>query len=185
MYSIPNLLMIGGNSRNAGKTTLACRIISRLSQDHEVIGLKVTSIRPGEDDLHGDHSEDGCSDYEIIEEWNPSTQKDTSLMLQSGAIRVFYIRTTSGFLVKAVKEFFNLYVSSQPVICESRSLREYIVPGLFVMMMRLPAVGKAKDVSHFLEKADKIFIFDNDNFVIDHFIINLIYENQKFHLLGK
>jgi hypothetical protein len=168
--------MIGGNSRNAGKTTLACKIISKLSQSHEVIGLKVTSIRPGEENLHGDHSEDELADFEIHEEIDPASHKDTSLMLRAGASRVYYIRTSTECSEVAVKEFFKLHVSDQAVICESRSLRDFIIPGIFIMMLRIPAEGKKKEIENYLSMADKVFTFEDISPDYNNFIDNLSYD---------
>ena len=39
---IPHLLLIAGNGRNVGKTTLACKIIAQFARETEVIGLKIT-----------------------------------------------------------------------------------------------------------------------------------------------
>lgn len=183
MHTIPNMLMIGGNSRNAGKTTLACRIISKLAETEKVIAFKVTSIRPGEDDKHGTHSnEDSFHGYSIIEELNPDLAKDTSKMLKAGASRVFYIRAEDEFVEKAMLDFLNQYNSSQPLICESRSLRNKFIPGLFLMMIRIPAVGTEKDVSGFLEKADKVFNFNENVEMNNKFVDNLNFNNGKFLL---
>jgi len=38
----PNILLVSGNGRNSGKTTLACKIIERFSKDHEITGLKIS-----------------------------------------------------------------------------------------------------------------------------------------------
>jgi hypothetical protein len=84
MLEIPNMVMIGGNSRNAGKTTLACNIIRKLSSTNKVTALKVTSIRPGESGMHGNHSDENFSGYSITEEFNRDLLKDTSAMLKAG-----------------------------------------------------------------------------------------------------
>ena len=74
----------------------------------------------------------------IMEEANEDSTKDTSLMLQAGAHKVVYIRATDGYLQKAFEEFCAKYDHGQPLVCESRGLRDVVVPGIFVMMMRLP-----------------------------------------------
>jgi len=180
MLEIPNLLMIGGNSRNAGKTTLACNIIRKLSLSHEVTALKVTSIRPGESDKHGNHSEAAFSGFSITEELNRESHKDTSAMLQAGASRVFYIRTEDSFAARAIQSFLATYNFGQPLVCESRSLRQVLVPGLFLMMIRDVAPANAKDISDYIRLADKLFAFDFDQLVLHDFIDRLYFENGKF-----
>ena len=174
------MVMIGGNSRDSGKTTMACRIINKLSNSNEIIGLKVTSIRPDEADLHGNHTEDASSIFNIIEELDPGSHKDTSKMLHAGATRVYYIRVADSCLEEAILYFLKNYVKNQIIVCESRSLREIVVPGLYLMMMRLPAPIKAKDVSMFLSKADKVFYFGEDQSETIQYAANLVFLKEKF-----
>lgn len=156
MFEIPNMVMIGSNSRNAGKTTLACNLIKSWSSTHRVVGLKVTSIRPGEADKHGTHLEDASSDFSITEELDSESYKDTSLMLKAGAHKVYYIRSSDNLLEKAFKSFLILEPHKPVFVCESRNLRKVVNPGIMIMMMRFPAFGKEKDVSEYLVLADII-----------------------------
>ncbi len=180
MFTISEMVMIGGNSRNSGKTTMACCIISKLAPTQEVIGLKVTSIRPGEEGFHGTHLEELNDDFSILEELNADSHKDTSKMLRAGAAHVYYIRVAETHIEKALIHFMSRYIKKQIVICESRSLREFVNPGLFLVMIRIPAIGKAKDISKFLGKADKVFHFGEDLSEIKKFADNLIYKDDKF-----
>ncbi len=177
--------MIGGNSRNAGKTTLACGIISKLAATHDTIGLKVTSIRPGEEGLHGAHDEDYLSDFEVIEELDAGTHKDTSKMLRAGAGHVFYLRVSDSYAEKAIVFFLKNFVNNQLIVCESRSLRNIVAPGLFVMMVRNPAVGEPKDVATYLDKADFIFNFAAQHQEIEEFYYNLHFKEDQFSFLKK
>jgi hypothetical protein len=180
MLEIPNMVMIGGNSRNAGKTTLACNIIRKLSSTNEVTALKVTSIRPGESDMHGNHSDENFSGYSITEEFNRDLLKDTSAMLKAGASRVFYIRAEDTFAEQAIHSFLADYNFNQPLVCESRSLRRVLIPGLFLIMMRNPAPGSAKDISEYIGQADKVFTFGNEQLALNNFIDKLYFKNGKF-----
>lgn len=157
MFTSLNMLMIGSNSRNAGKTTLACKAISKWSNTHRVIGLKVTSIRQGESKMHGTHSETDLQGFSIIEENQLLLQKDTSLMLAAGADKVYYIRTTDDNLSNAYAAFLELEPGNPIIVSESRNLRTIVKPGALVMLMRIPPFGNAKDVSEYLNCADKIF----------------------------
>jgi len=181
MLSIPNMVLIGGNSRNSGKTTMACNIISALSATHEIIGLKVTAIRPGEDEFHGNHDVVESADFSVFEELNATTPKDTSNMLRAGAHRVFYIRVNEKFIEKALLHFLSTYINKQIIVCESRSLRRFVHPGLFLMMMRLPEEGKTKkDMDTFLSLADKVFYFDENQDVKNQFVSRLHFANGRF-----
>jgi len=175
------MVMIGGNSRNSGKTTLACGIISKLSATHDIIGLKVTSIRPGEEGLHGAHAKNDLSDFEVMEELDAGSPKDTSKMLRAGAKQVFYLRVSDFYVEKAIVLFLKNFVNNQLIVCESRSLRNIIAPGLFLMMVRNPAVGEPKDVATFLDKADFIFNFAAQQQEIEEFYYNLRFKEDQFN----
>lgn len=180
MLTIPEMVMIGGNSRNSGKTTIACSIIRKLATNHEVIGLKVTSVRPGEENLHGSHDEGIPANFSIFEEKITESHKDTSKMLKAGATHVYYIQVADTNIEEAISYFLTRHIKKQLIVCESRSLREIVTPGLFLMMMKLPAPGIAKDVSFFLPKADKVFYFDEDKTESDQFAANLYFQNGIF-----
>ncbi|MDO9257423.1 MAG: hypothetical protein Q7U54_18025 [Bacteroidales bacterium] len=180
MISVPEMVMIGGNSRNSGKTTLACSIIRKLSVNHEVIGLKVTSVKPGEDELHGNHNEDFNGNFTIFEEKNSESHKDTAKMLQAGAAHVYYIRVEENFTKQAIIHFLLSYAKGQLIVCESRSLRSIVNPGLFLIMMRLQVDTKTKDMSEFLGMADKILYFEEGLVEIKQFSDNLKFNNRKF-----
>ena len=105
MLSIPNMVLIGGNSRNSGKTTMACNIISKLSAAHEIVGLKVTAIRPGEDQFHGNHGVEETTGFSIFEELNASSHKDTSKMLMAGGPHFFFFSTKEKIIKKKTLTF--------------------------------------------------------------------------------
>jgi len=176
---IPGMIMIGGNLRNSGKTSVACSIIKKLSGKQDVIGLKVTSIRPNEVDLHGSHTEDERDVYSILEELNTESEKDTSRMLRAGASRVFYIRVPDENSGEAIADFLSVYVTDQLIVCESRSLRNKIIPGMFIMMMRHHALSNPKPVTEYLLKADHVFNYEEQQFEIQHFIENLHFDKTQ------
>lgn len=182
MITLPEMIMIGGNSRNSGKTTMVCKIITNLAASHNVIGLKVTSVRPGEETKHGSHNEESLADFTIFEELDSESGKDTSRMLRAGASKVFYIRVSENFIEEAVLHFLSKYINKQIVVCESRSLRNIVVPGLFLMMIRTPAQSEDKDVEYYLSKADKVFHFNNSMAVLSKFADEIHLENGKFVL---
>jgi len=182
MLSVPNLFLVGGNSRHSGKTTLACDVIRKFSSNFEVTAFKLTRIHPAEKEMHGNHrSESEFSGYSIMEEADDDSSKDTSLMLQSGAHKVVYVRATDGYLQRAFEEFRAKYDHGQPLVCESRGLRDVVVPGIFVMMMRIPTWGPPKEVDHYLHIADKIFYFDQSRDVQLEWINRLQFKNGQFY----
>lgn len=132
--SLPTMLMIGGSGRNVGKTTLICAIIRKYWPSTSIIGLKVTSIRPGEEDFHGNHEYPLSENFRIFEETDTSSVKDTAKMLKAGARKVYFIQTTDEQMPMAMDAFFKLVDLHSTIICETRSLRHMIKPGIFVLI---------------------------------------------------
>lgn len=131
---IPNLIIIGGSSRNVGKTTLALKLIEKYAATEKITGLKVTSIRPGEETHHGSHENPGLQSFRIIEETVNSSSKDTARMLSAGADKVYYIETPDSKINVAMEMFLATINTGGPIVCESRSLRSAVIPGLFVLL---------------------------------------------------
>lgn len=180
MLCIPNLILIGGNCRNVGKTTLACGLIRKFAQNHEVIGLKVTQTKPDEALLHGNHSHEPKGDFHVLEETSKESSKDTSLMLMAGASKVFYIRAAEGHLEKSFLLFLENLTDNQPIICESRSLRDILIPGLFFMLVGNPLSKTAKDVSTYISKADKVIFTFNHPIDFQEYIENVGFSGSGF-----
>jgi hypothetical protein len=121
------MILIAGNGRNVGKTTFALSIIRHLSKHGDVIGLKTS---PHMHDLNEDLDVfSRTSDYVVAEEKGQST-KDSSLMLQAGAKRVFFIMAKDEFLEQAFSVIAKR-LDQAIVVAESGGLSALIKPGLF------------------------------------------------------
>jgi hypothetical protein len=143
---IPNLLLIAGTGTKSGKTTMACRIIEQFR------ALNITSIKisphfhettPG---LKAIYEETG---YAIYEETNPGSVKDTSRMLHSGASKVYFAKVLDDRLLFVFNLIKDRIPEGAPIVCESPALRNFIDPGVFIIMSS-ETTGKNKDISKFL-----------------------------------
>lgn len=135
MTSMPNLIIIGGSSRNVGKTSLCLDLISRYAPDLEITGLKISAIKPDDTIHHGTH-EIVLKDrnFRIFEEQQNESNKDTARMLKAGAKRAFYIEATEEHMPEAFAGFRKKYKTNGPIISESRSLRNLAIPSLFILI---------------------------------------------------
>lgn len=161
--SIPNLIIIGGSSRNVGKTTLALKLIRKYCETESVIGLKVTSMRPGEESFHGSHKSYNLQQYRIVEETSADIKKDTSRMLQAGAKKVYYIETPDHLLSNALNAIIEKVGRENPIICESRSLRKVVNPGLFVLLKHFDHMMIKPEFRLFEELADYTHIIERNS----------------------
>jgi len=156
---IPNLILIAGTGTKSGKTTIACRIIEQFSN------LNITAIKisphfhettPG---LKIIYKEEG---YVIYEEKNSNSTKDTSRMLNSGALKVYFAKVFDDRLLFVFNKIQNLIPEGTPIICESPALRNFIEPGVFIIMSS-ETTNKQKNISHFLALPHLLFKLEELN----------------------
>ncbi|MBL7905204.1 MAG: hypothetical protein JNL22_09310 [Bacteroidales bacterium] len=131
---LPNLLIIGGASRNVGKTSLILHLIEEYRHSFPVTCIKVTSVRQDEHRFHGNHPDLKGNDFSVKEETSVLGHKDTCRMLNAGADRVFYIETPDHLIGRAFSYFLQQAAPAGPMICESRHLRKVVRPGLFLLL---------------------------------------------------
>jgi hypothetical protein len=134
ILKLPQLLLIAGNGRDSGKTTLACLLIQKFSRDHQIIALKISPhkhrITTG-----GKVISDTDNLY-IAEETDAETGKDSSRMLHAGATRSFFICTTGDQLPVAMNKILELADDQALFVCESGGVRRFVEPGLFFIVDR-------------------------------------------------
>ena len=133
MKNLPNLLLVSGNGRDSGKTSLVCNIIQRCS-DHKITAIKISphfhAPGPGlEMIVQNQH-------YTIAEEKSSLGNKDSSRMLKAGAYKVYYLQVKDDHLKEAFTKLLQIVPPSTPLICESGHLRSIIEPGVFILINR-------------------------------------------------
>ncbi len=152
MKNWENLLVIAGTNRNVGKTTFACKVIEQVSVNYPVTAIKITS-----------HFHASCASCRIIyesdtivitQELSETSPKDSSKMLAAGAKIVYYVQAADEKLNEVISVLEPLMPKNEPIICESAALREFINPGLFVV---LAGDKEAVKNQHLIVQADIYF----------------------------
>jgi len=175
---MPEMLLIAGTGRNSGKTTLACHIIKKTSASIPVVAIKITPhfhqlIKSGNTITERD-------DLIIIEETDPQSGKDSSLMLKAGAILSYFVMAKDEQLKEALQLITNLIPDKTPVVCESGGLRHFVEPGAFFMMDRSDN-NTCKPGAEALKKiADRLITFDGERIDFDFSAIN--YSENKWRI---
>ncbi len=144
MVKIQNLLLVAGTGTKSGKTSLACRIITQF-RDLGITAVKITphfhETTPG---LLARYEEQG---FAIYEETDMNSSKDTSRMLKAGARKVYFAKVLDDRLSEVFEKVMSLIPQGTPVICESPALRDYVEPGVFMIISSL-TTNKQKDIKH-------------------------------------
>jgi len=161
------LILIAGTARNVGKTTLACRFIKEISAQKQVVALKFTSIKKGQEGLHKVH--EIPQTYFIYEEENINSTKDTARMKKAGAIKSYWVVAQEDYVEEAIAMFFSKINSDTYIVAESAILRKYINPRLFIIVDRKEAVNKKKYIQELRPLVD-YWIDDVTTFKLDDII---------------
>ncbi len=172
MRKLKNMLVVGGASRNVGKTELVCGLVRRLGAGREIISLKISGINAGNDPHHGNH-EDKPEKFHLLEETNLDGVKDSSKMLLAGASRSFYLRCKDEYLQEAVYEFLSGVDKDAVIICESISVRKVIEPGLFILIRGEKMESMKKVLGEVMHLVDLTIVSDGKTFDPDPGVIRL------------
>lgn len=171
-FKMSNLLLVAGNGRNVGKTWFTCRVIEHLATFTKVSAIKISShFHPYTEDAVLLKTED----FIIIEE-KRITQKDSSLMLQAGAQKVYFIMAAQAHLAEAFSQL-QPHLPHHAIVCESGGLHQVLNPGLFFFVNR---EGKEIVKTHHLAYTPIQVI--NNGVAIDFNIKKIDYKNGELVL---
>ncbi|MEK6285520.1 MAG: hypothetical protein AABO57_07250 [Acidobacteriota bacterium] len=130
------LVMVGGHTRNLGKTSVVAGIIRALPEFNWT-AVKITQFGHGICSVNGEAC--GCAVSEhlfsITEERRKDTGTDTARFLAAGARRSLWVRTKQGDLAAALPAFREKIEGDEFIIVESNSLRRFITPQLYLQVL--------------------------------------------------
>ena len=157
------LVVVGGHSRNIGKTSVMAGLIAALPELHWT-AIKITQYGHGVCSSEGEACEcapvDPAHPYAISEEVARSTGTDTSRFLAAGARRSYWVRTAIGQLGYAVPAVQRILAGSEHAIVESNSILQFFRPDLYLVVVDF-AVEDFKQTSlAYLDRADALIVID-------------------------
>ena len=156
------LVVVGGHSRNIGKTSVVAGLIRRL-RDRKWAALKITQYGHGVCSNEGKACECAPGDEEhpfaLSEEYEPS-KTDSGRFLAAGADRSFWLRTPAGELPRAADLVHKIVSQNENVIVESNSILELVQPDLFLMVMDFACEDFKSSSLRFLDRADAFLVID-------------------------
>ncbi|HXF40206.1 MAG TPA: hypothetical protein VN687_10885 [Blastocatellia bacterium] len=130
------LVMVGGHTRNIGKTSVVEGII-RAMPELNWTAAKITQFGHGVCSVNGEAC--GCAvsehQFSITEEREPNERTDSARFLAAGARRSLWVRTKQGELVTALPAFKKRIEEDEFVIVESNSLRRFMTPSIYLQVL--------------------------------------------------
>lgn len=155
------LVVVGGHSRNIGKTSVVAGLIRKL-RNRKWTAVKITQYGHGVCSHAGEAC--GCETepdhpFAISEEYEPGTT-DSGRFLAAGAARSFWLRTPMGGLDQAKTTLRKILDQSENVIIESNSVNELVEPDLFLMVLDFSCQDFKPSSLRFMDRADAFLIVD-------------------------
>lgn len=150
-------VVIGGHSRNVGKTSVMAELI-RAHPSFNWTAAKITQYG------HGICSEDGepcgCEPTEhafvLTEETDPAATNDTSRFLGAGARRALWLRVRQGQLAQAFPLLEKSVERDEWVMIESNSVMEFLKPALYLFVLDSSRRDFKDSARRYLSRADAL-----------------------------
>ena len=166
---VRGMLLIGAATRDAGKTTFACRVIERLARRRPVVGAKITVIRESGGCPRGGSGCGVCGSlgdapYLLTEEHGENPAKDTARLLAAGATRVYWLRVAEAHLHEGRDALLARLAEGEALVAESNSFRRCVEPDLFLVVRRRGSDAMKDSCCAVLPLADRVVWFDGSVF---------------------
>ncbi len=153
------LIVVGGHSRNIGKTSVVTGIIQALPE----------WVSAGGGIGHGVCSVSGTScDCSLVPECPYAISEESHLTIPIRAAswlparRSYWVRTAAGQLANALPAVQEIRAASRNLIVESNSIVEFLTPDLYLVVLD-SAQGDFKPSSRrFLNRADACVVIERD-----------------------
>ena len=158
------IVVIGGHSRNIGKTSVVAGLIAALPEYHWT-ALKITQYGHGICSRDGESCHCATEDHSwaISEEQDRSGQSDTSRFLVAGAVRAWWVRTEQGRLAEAVPAIRRRIADAENVILESNSILKFVRPDLYLTVLDPATADFKRSSQEFLDHADAVILHASDS----------------------
>jgi len=180
------LIVIGGQSRNLGKTSVVAGLIAALPEMHWT-AVKITQYGPGVCSVNGKACHCAVDEHRwaITEERDRSGKSDSSRYLVAGAARSFWVRTKQGQLEEAMPSLQTKLAGTDNVIIESNSVLKFLQPDLYLPVLD-PAIADFKASSReYLNRASAIILHNgskNAKPLWDGVSLNVVADRPVFHI---
>ncbi|HWD99489.1 MAG TPA: hypothetical protein VG345_10645 [Bryobacteraceae bacterium] len=153
------LIVVGGHSRNIGKTSVVCGMIGAL-RDRNWTAIKITQYGHGVCSHAGEPCE--CADpihpVAISREAEANARTDSGRFLCAGATEAYWVRTAAGGLAEAMPRLRRILESAENAIVESNSILGFVKPDVCLMV----ADGRVEDFKptslRFLDRASALVL---------------------------
>jgi len=157
------IVVVGGHSRNVGKTSVVAGLIAAMPE-RAWLAVKITQYGHGICSANGEPCDCVTADHAsaITEERDRSGETDTSRFLVAGAKKVLWVRTQQGFLAEAMPKLRQHLAAARDVIIESNSVMRFVRPDLYVVVLDPENEDFKNSAREFLDRADALLLHKSE-----------------------
>lgn len=149
------IVVVGGHSRNVGKTSVVAGLIEGLRDLHWT-AIKITQFGHGVCSANGEPCDCETADHTIAisEERDRGSGTDSSRYLEAGADRSLWVRTRQGQLAEAMPRIRKELAAAENCIVESNSILRFLQPTVFVTVVDANTADFKESAKRYLDRAD-------------------------------
>jgi hypothetical protein len=153
------IIVIGGQSRSVGKTSVVAGLIVALPE-FDWTAVKITQYGHGICSANGEACDCATADrcWAILEEQDRSGDSDTSRFLLAGARRSLWVRTEQGRLDEAMPALREKIAAARNVILESNSVLKFLQPDLYLTVLDPSTADFKASAREFLNRAGAVIL---------------------------
>ena len=131
------IVVVGGHTRNIGKTSVVCSIIGQ-TRDLRWSAVKITQFGHQVCSHDGEpcecRPEDADHPY-ALDEQKTADSTDSGRFLDAGAARSYWLRTRQGELAEGMGALRRILAEGENTIVESNSLIDYLRPDAYLFVV--------------------------------------------------
>ena len=156
------ILVVGGHTRNIGKTSVVAGLISAMPQMNWT-AFKITQFGHGVCSANGEPCDCETANHTIAiseERAGADEGTDSGRYLAAGALRSFWVRTRQGQLAEAMPRLRKELERAENSVIESNSVLRFLRPDVFLSVLD-PGTADFKDSAlRYLDRADAVLLPD-------------------------
>ena len=160
------LVVVGGHSRNIGKTSVTAGVITA-TRELGWTAFKLTQFGHhicSQDGAACDCAvEDPAHPFSITREQSTGGRSDTSRFLAAGALESYWVRTPQGQLATAMPEIRRIIAGRPYVIMESNSVLRFLRPDLYLVVLDWDTADFKPSARDHLDRSDAFILLEPQN----------------------
>jgi hypothetical protein len=158
------IVVIGGHTRNIGKTSVVAGLIAAMPEMHWT-AFKITQFGHGMCSANGEPCDCETAAHTVAvseERVGGDSTTDSGRYLASGAARSFWVRTRTGDLAVAMPRIRKEIGLAENVVIESNSILRFLRPDIYLSVLD-PRTADFKDsAKYFLDRADAVLVNEGE-----------------------